>query len=130
MTGLLLDTHAYVWAVTDSAKLSASAAELVSDPATAVSVSAASTWEMAIKHRAGRWPEAELLLRDHIRILTQLRAASLPIEADDTIHAGGLAWEHRDPFDRMIATQAMRRGLMLVSRDSTFRSLPGLQVVW
>ena len=81
MSGILLDTHAYVWAVTEPSRLSDSVLELLSDASVPVSVSAASVWEMAIKHRAGRWPEAEPLLRDHDRIVARLRAATVPVDA-------------------------------------------------
>lgn len=130
MTGVLLDTHAYVWAVSAPERLPDGVRTLLEDAATPVLVSAASAWEMAIKHRAGTWPEAEPLLRAHDRLLQRLRAESLPVDGDDAIHAGGLTWAHQDPFDRMVATQAMRRGLTLISRDAAFRELPGLQVDW
>lgn len=130
MSGLLLDTHAYVWAVTDPSKLSPVVLNLLDDAAVAVFVSVASVWEMAIKHRSGRWPEADPLLRGHDRIVSQLRAETLVVDAEDAVRAGGLAWDHRDPFDRILAAQSMRRGLRMLSRDEAFRDLPGLQVVW
>ena len=130
MRGLLLDTHAYVWAVTEPARLSSTARDLLNDATTGVLVSAATAWEMAIKHRAGKWPEVEPLLRSHDDLLDRLRAGSLPMDADDALAAGGLSWSHGDPFDRMIAAQAVRRGLTLLSRDTAFRDLAGLFVVW
>lgn len=59
MTILLLDTHAYVWALTDPDRLSSRARTAIETPSNVVVVSAATTWEMAIKYRAGKWPEAE-----------------------------------------------------------------------
>lgn len=130
MSGLLLDTHAYVWAVTDPSKLSAASRELVEDSSVPVTVSAVTAWGMAIKHRAGRWPEVEPLLRAHGQLLARLRAEPLEIDSDDAVRAGGLAWEHRDPFDRMLAAQAMRRGLTLVTRDAAFGDVVGLTAAW
>ena len=57
MTVLLLDTHAYVWALTAPDRLSSRARSAIEQPSNAVLVSAATVWEMAIKHRAGKWPE-------------------------------------------------------------------------
>ncbi len=69
---LLLDTRAHLWAVSALQRLSDRAREAVSRPETVLLVSAASAWEMAIKHRAGRWPEAEVLLRTHDDLLDRL----------------------------------------------------------
>lgn len=126
MTTLLLDTHAYVWAVTAPHRLSDQARAAVADPANRLLVSAASAWEMAIKHHAGRWPEAEALLRQHEALTERLGAEGLPITAVHAIRAGGLSWGHPDPFDRMLAAQALLSGATLVTRDETFAAMPGL----
>ncbi|MGI8538147.1 MAG: type II toxin-antitoxin system VapC family toxin [Mycobacteriales bacterium] len=127
---LLLDTHAYVWAVSAPQRLSDRAREAVSRPETVLLVSAASAWEMAIKHRAGRWPEAEVLLRAHDDLLDRLGAQSLAITAADAVRAGGLDWTHTDPFDRMLAAQALQSRATLVTRDAAFARLPGLPRLW
>lgn len=130
MSGYLLDTHAYVWAVTDPARLSSASRTVLEDVSTTVFVSAATAWEMATKLRAGRWPEVEPLVRAHEQLLARLRAVPLDIDAADAVRAGGLVWEHRDPFDRVLAAQAMRRDLDLVSRDDAFNEVVGLRTVW
>lgn len=127
---VLLDTHAFVWAVTAPDRLSASARELVSDAETRVLVSAATAWEMSIKHRSGRWPEVAVLIRQYDRVVERLRAGHLALSSEHALAAGGLEWEHADPFDRALAAQAVREGLTLVSRDPAFHGLPGLSVVW
>ncbi len=127
---LLLDTHAYVWAVSAPQRLSDEARTAIEDPRTTLLVSAATAWEMAIKLRAGRWPEAEPLLRAHDQVCARLGAEQLPISSSDAVVAGGLGWDHRDPFDRMLAAQAMGRRSTLISRDAIFGELVGLDVRW
>jgi PIN domain nuclease of toxin-antitoxin system len=130
VSALLLDTHAYVWAVTAPERLSTSARTAISDPTTTILVSAASSWEMAIKHRAGRWPEAEVLLAQHEALRARLGAEDRPITAADAIRAGGLSWDHRDPFDRMLAAQAMISQATLVTRDDAFDDILGVLTLW
>lgn len=130
MTTLLLDTHAYVWAVTAPHLLSDRAATAIADHANALLVSAASVWEMAIKYRAGRWPEAEVLLDQHDRVVERLGARMQPIIAADAIRAGGLSWAHPDPFDRMLAAQALVHSATLVTRDRAFAGISGVLLLW
>jgi PIN domain nuclease of toxin-antitoxin system len=130
MGTVLLDTHAFVWAVTAPDRLSGAARELISDPGVPLLVSAATAWELAIKHRAGRWPEVSVLIRQYDRIAARLGADHLPLSSDHALAAGGLEWEHTDPFDRALAAQAMREGVVLISKDRAFADVPGLAVVW
>jgi PIN domain nuclease of toxin-antitoxin system len=127
---LLLDTHAYVWALTAPDRLSDRARTAITDVGNQLLVSAASMWEMAIKHRAGRWPAAEPLLGQHDMYCKRLGAEQQPISALDAIRAGGMTWSHADPFDRMLAAQAMLGQATLVTRDEVFAELPGLQTLW
>lgn len=130
MTRLLLDTHAYVWAITAPARLGDDAATLIRDATNELYVSAASVWEMSIKHRGGKWPEVEPLLASHDRLIARLGAGSLDVSWQHARRAGGLRWGHRDPFDRMLVAQALSEDLTLVSRDEIMRQVPGLSVVW
>ncbi len=130
MTLLLLDTHAYVWALTDPDRLSRRARTAIEAPSNPLLVSAATTWEMAIKHRAGKWPEAEILLAQHDDLTSRLGAQQLDISAADAIRAGSLDWDHADPFDRMLAAQSLLRQAALVTRDEAFGHLRGLSRIW
>ena len=80
-------------------------------------VSAISAYEVAQKVRLGKWPQAESLSLDWDELVASTDALSLPLESADALMAGRLSWDHRDPFDRLIAAQAMRRGYQLVSAD-------------
>jgi len=130
VTILLLDTHAYVWAITDPDRLSVRARTAIEAPSNALLVSAATAWEMAIKHRAGRWPEAEILLAQHGDLTSRLGAHSLDMSAADAIRAGTLDWDHADPFDRMLAAQSLLHHAALVTRDAAFGDLRGLSILW
>ena len=130
MTVLLLDTHAYVWALTDPDRLSHAARTAIETPTNTVLVSSATTWEIAIKHRAGKWPEADILLAQHDALISRLGAQALDISAADAIRAGSLDWDHADPFDRMLAAQSLLHQAALVTRDKTFGHLRGLTITW
>lgn len=127
---LLLDTHAYIWALSAPDRLSTAARTALRPSGVPVLVSAATTWEMAIKHRSGRWPQVEVLLHQHEQMLDRLGARALDITAADGLRAGGLSWSHADPFDRMLAAQALTTGATLISRDAAFAELPGLSLLW
>jgi PIN domain nuclease of toxin-antitoxin system len=126
----LLDTHAFVWAVTAPERLSLPARDLISDPTVPLLVSAATAWEISIKHRAGRWPEVAVLIRQYAHVAERLGATHLPLSSEHALAAGGLEWDHTDPFDRALAAQAMREGIPLISKDEAFAGLPGLSVLW
>lgn len=130
MTAVLVDTHVLLWAMTDPAKLTSPAEEVVSDLDTEVLVSAASAWEISTKVRIGKLPEAEFLVLDYGDHLRQGDFRTLPIESADALVSGSLAWAHRDPFDRIIAAQAIRRGIPLISADRVFDDLGTLQRIW
>ncbi len=127
---VLLDTHAFVWAVTAPDRLSGAARELISDATVPLLVSAVTAWEISMKHRSGRWPEVAVLIRQYDRLTERLGASHLALSSDHALAAGGLEWGHSDPFDRALAAQAMREGVPLVSKDRAFARLPGLTVFW
>ncbi len=126
----LLDTHAFVWAVTNPSRLGRDSRLRIADPTSELFVSAATAWELAIKVRLGRFPEAEPLVAQYDRLVEELGAAHLPISHSHALRAGGLTWEHRDPFDRVLAAQAMLEHYCLISRDREFSSLGALNTVW
>jgi PIN domain nuclease of toxin-antitoxin system len=127
---LLLDTHVLIWALAAPDRLPATVRARVADRRETIVVSAASAFEIATKHRLGRLPEAAALVHSFDEQVSRLGADLIAIEARHAITAGSLDWQHRDPFDRMLAAQAMNQGLALVSADAVFAELPGLVVVW
>ncbi|BAN91855.1 PIN domain nuclease [Mycobacterium avium subsp. hominissuis] len=114
---VLLDTRTLLWLVSDPSQVAAPALAILSRSDTNLWVSAASAWETSIKTRLGRL-DGEALLSAWTDILADMSTAELPIESSDAILAGRLPWEHKDPFDRVIVAQALRRNLTIATRDS------------
>ena len=121
---LLLDTHALLWwladeQLDDAVKVRIATAEVVL-------ASAVSVWEVGMKAALGK-------LRVDLPLAPVLRRASIPVLAIDAGHAdaaAALPSHHRDPFDRMLAAQAMLEGLTLVTRDPAFDGIEGFSVLW
>jgi PIN domain nuclease of toxin-antitoxin system len=113
---LLLDTHVVLWALTNDPRLSRRARALIEDPANDVLVSAASVWEIAIKHALGRgdMPISGDQALDWFR---QAGYALLPIAPDHAAAVEHLPDHHRDPFDRLLVAQAIAEPLRLLTRD-------------
>jgi PIN domain nuclease of toxin-antitoxin system len=114
---VLLDTHALLWAVLSPASLSRQAAAMIANEANVVLVSAASAWEIATKVRIGKLAGAEALEKNFLDVMDDAGYTLLSIDAADALRAGRLPGEHRDPFDRMIAAQALAGDLPVVSND-------------
>lgn len=126
---LLLDTHALIWWWTDDARLPPAARAAIADPENTVIVSAVSAWEIATKHRVGKWPEVAPIVEAFETFVRRSRFSLLPISALHARAAGMLEGPHRDPFDRMLIAQSREEGLPIVSADRIFRSY-GVTVVW
>lgn len=126
---VLLDTHVLLWALMEPEKLSRRARRLIDNPQTVLLVSSVSAWEIATKHRLGRLPEAEAVVRGYRSHLATLRATELTITGEHALLAGGMQVPHGDPFDRMLAAQALVEGVPLVTGDPAFRVLR-VQTVW
>jgi PIN domain nuclease of toxin-antitoxin system len=114
---LLLDTHAFLWWLDNSTKLSRQAKEAIAAPESEVNVSAVSAWEIAIKKAIGK-----LKVPDDLKgQLARHRFTPLPVSFDHAMLAGSLPRHHDDPFDRMLIAQAEAEGMTLVTRDPHIR---------
>ena len=125
----LLDTHAFLWWLADSSRLSTTAHSVIADDANRLFVSAASAWEITTKHRIGRLPEATDLTLDVAGAIARQGFEALPITVADAELAGRLPGPHRDPFDRMLVAQAIGQHLALVSRDTALDQF-AIQRLW
>ncbi len=113
---LLLDTHVALWAITDSPKLSKEARDLIQSPKTTVWISAASVWEIAIKHALGRG-DIPVSSQDATRYFKESGYRFLPIEPEHAVAVEGLAAHHQDPFDRILVAQALVEPMRLMTHD-------------
>lgn len=126
---LLLDTATYIWLINDDAQLSSGARTLIADPANRLYLSAASAWEIAIKHSKG---QLELAIPVEAFLVEQRRLhwiESLPITENAVLLVGSLPLIHQDPFDRMIVAQALAEEMTILTSDRLVRRYPA-PVVW
>jgi PIN domain nuclease of toxin-antitoxin system len=126
---LLLDTHSFLWFITDHPHLSAVARGLIADPQNVRVLSLASAWEMGIKVSLGKLTLAQPLPVVFSSQLQSNRVALLPITLDHVLHIANLPYHHRDPFDRMLIAQALVEQLPIVSADAVFDAY-GVQRLW
>ncbi len=127
----LLDSHVLAWAVGKPELLSENAFHLLSDRKNHLLISPVSIWEMSIKHHLGKWPEVAPFINEEQfeMILQQLNATQLLINHKHTRLAGQFSMPHKDPFDRLLAAQAILEGVTVISKDSAFDAFP-LTRVW
>jgi PIN domain nuclease of toxin-antitoxin system len=112
----LLDTHTLIWWLANDANLSLDAKNVITDPSNLIFVSAASTWEIAIKKSLGKLESPDDLLQQ-IKV-NQFK--SLPIDLEETLLVETLPAYHQDPFDRILIAQAQFFDLTIITRDRQF----------
>lgn len=115
---ILLDTHTLLWAAFDEDALSARARRIVQSQSNEIIVSAASAWEVATKYRLGKLDFAQDLAENFVAEVTSAGYLLLPITPEHAQRAGLLIGAHKDPFDRMLAAQAIHENIPLLSNDT------------
>jgi PIN domain nuclease of toxin-antitoxin system len=125
---ILLDTHALLWFQAGDRRLSRAARGAIEAEDAEPVVSAASVWEMAIKASLGR-----LRLPAPVGAYMAERIGGgyrvLPVSGGHAARVESLPWHHRDPFDRLLAAQALEEGWPLITRDRVFRKY-GVELIW
>ncbi len=114
---LLLDTHIALWAITDDVRLPRLAAALISEAANEIFVSAASIWEISIKHGLGR-RNMPISGREALGYFRESGYRLLPITAEHAMSVETLPSVHADPFDRILAAQSRVEPLRLLTHDT------------
>ncbi|MFM7394120.1 MAG: type II toxin-antitoxin system VapC family toxin [Cyanobium sp.] len=125
----LLDSHVLLWWWFEPARLSEAARSLISDSSIPVQVSAATVWELSLKHHQGKLPEMAGAMTDLPSLLQADGFQPLPISLAHGRRAGAYRQPHRDPFDRMLAAQAELDGLVLITADPLLSTFP-CQILW
>lgn len=126
---ILLDTCSFLWIISGSGELSATAGEAFADPGNEIFLSAASCWEISVKWSLGklRLPE------DPARFLPKQRSQHfiepLPITEQAVFHLAKLPHHHKDPFDRILICQAIEHSLMLLTPDPLITQYP-VRTAW
>ncbi len=126
---VLLDTHAFLWWISDDPRLSKKAKEIIADGRNELFFSAASGWEISIKAGLGRLKVAGDLQRFIADQLSRNAIKVLPIYLSHTLHTRVLPDHHRDPFDRILVSQAILEEMPLLSADPKIPHYP-VEVVW
>jgi len=126
---LLLDTCTFLWALSGEPPLPTRVAVMVQDPDNEVFLSAASSWEIAIKYAAGklRLPD------DPARFVPAMRAergfTALAVDEEAALHIAKLPMLHGDPFDRLLVAQAIVHGMTILTPDPIVARYPA-RTMW
>jgi PIN domain nuclease of toxin-antitoxin system len=125
----LLDTHAFLWWITDQPRLPHGVRAIIEDGKNEIFVSAATGWEIIIKFQLGR-----LILPDHPEsyLMEQIQRNAfqpLPIQMRHSLHLLALPPFHKDPFDRMLIAQAQFEHLPILTSDKQIARYP-VEVIW
>lgn len=129
MSAYLFDTHALIWWWNDNPLLPHVVRSRLVDPDAVIFVSAASAWEVATKVRLGKWQDAEEAAELFEALCDRNGFEQLPVSIAHGLLAGSLPGDHRDPFDRMIAAQAIHDDLVVITRDPALARL-GCATFW
>lgn len=126
---LLLDTHTFIWWMTNDRALPASARRTIGDEDNEIFLSAATAWEMAIKHKIGKLPIVAGFIADVPGAMEAEGFIELPVSVVHGQLAGALDGHHKDPFDRMLISQALCEDLTLISNETRFDAY-GVTRLW
>lgn len=127
---VLLDTHAFLWWITEDPRLSANASRVIADGKNTILFSAASAWEIAIKASLGRLEVAAEDLESFIsEELARNAIEPLPVLITHALHVNTLPHHHRDPFDRLLVAQAQLEQVPILTADQQIARYP-VKVIW
>lgn len=124
----LLDTHAFLWSISDDERLSRKAQQIFTG-SNDLWLSVASIWEILIKVKTGKLPLPEPSGPYLVRELSENGIEVLPIKLDHVLRIENLTAHHRDPFDRILIAQSIEEKLPLVTADPVFERYP-VKLIW
>ena len=130
MTGLLLDTHTFLWWAVEPENLPAAVLAALKDQNARIVFSAVSSWEAEIKVGLGKLLLHEPLQTIIERELIQNHWEVMPVHLHHTWKLKDLPPLHRDPFDRLLVAQALVEDLVIVTKDPLVTIYPGLRTLW
>ena len=129
MAAYLLDTHTILWYSENNENLSLKVAKIISNPDNELFVSIASFWEICIKISIGKL-QSTINIDELYHYLEQNNINILPIKLEHLNIVKSLPLIHRDPFDRLINSQASFENLIVLSRDNNFELYEDITVIW
>ncbi|WP_028296939.1 type II toxin-antitoxin system VapC family toxin [Olivibacter sitiensis] len=129
----LLDSHTLIWAIVDPQKLPAKIRHVLEDRSQDIFVSTVSFWEISLKYALGKLNLQGIVPEEFPELakMTGFELLSLEPEESSSFHRLDANW-HRDPFDRMLIWQALKRNLTFISKDKDVKRYQsiGLKVLW
>ena len=126
---ILLDTHCWLWWIASPERLSLESQQLIMDGRNPVFLSAASSWEIAIKYALGKLPLPESPEKFVPSRLTRDAISPLPVTHTHALQVASLPHHHRDPFDRLLISQAQTEGFSIMTVDKQFQDYD-VQLIW
>ena|SRR5437660_3726180 len=126
---ILLDTHAFLWAITEDAQLSVRAREIFTARTSELFLSVASIWEILIKVQLKKLPLTKPVVPFLREQLANNNIHVLPIVLDHVARLEDLPVHHRDPFDRILVAQSLEEGWPLLSADPLLARYPA-ELIW
>jgi PIN domain nuclease of toxin-antitoxin system len=125
----LLDTMVWLWSVGPSETIGKAGLYILGNSEEEIYLSAASSWEIAIKTKLGKFQLPEVPSRYVPKRLAEQGIRSLPINQDHSLRVYDLPLHHFDPFDRIIIAQALVEEMTVLTSDRVFEKYP-IDVVW
>ena len=119
---ILLDTHAWLWWITDDQKLSRSARELLTSGRNELFLSVAGLWEVVAKAQIGKLPFPKPSAPYLQQQLAKSGVRVLPILLDHVFRLEDLPLHHRDPFDRILIAQSLEEGMPILTADPLLKA--------
>lgn len=127
---IVLDTHVLLWWALDPAQLSATASDIVVRMERERGyASAISIWELGTKVKRGKL-ELPISVFELARRIEQSAVELVPVDTEIWLASIELAWEHRDPADRVIVATAVSKNVPLLTKDDTIRSAGLVETIW
>ena len=126
---ILLDTQCWLWWIATPEKLSQNVRRQIADKRNTIYLSAASSWEIAIKYSMGKLPLPEPPWQFVPKRLARDAITALPIEIMHTLRVDDLPQHHKDPFDRLLISQSIQEGIPIMTVDEQFEPYEA-QIIW
>ncbi|GAB3247349.1 type II toxin-antitoxin system VapC family toxin [Arthrobacter pigmenti] len=129
-TNYLIDSQVLLFAMVNPRRLSPKARKIISNMDESIYASAATTYELAYKFHRGKLPGYDRVFVGYEHHVRRIAQWTISITSEHALAAAGLEWEHGDPFDRLIAAQAMIEGATLITADTAMQRFEPLSTVW
>lgn len=126
---VLLDTCTLIWLCSEPDKLSVKAIKIIDNPDTALLVSHVSAWEMSLKSKTGKMIFPKPLRRWLAEQKDVWHFEWLPISLEHILSTNELPDHHKDPFDRLIVSQAMKKNIPVVTPDDFIKKY-AVEIIW